>query len=48
MITEQILTGFDYATHIKKANEILEKELKKEALINKAKAVGFEPTILPA
>ena len=29
VITEQILTGFDYATHIKKANGILEKELKK-------------------
>ncbi|MCI6177498.1 MAG: hypothetical protein MR658_01485 [Campylobacter sp.] len=29
VITEQILTGFDYATHIKKANETLEKELKK-------------------
>lgn len=41
MITEQILTGFDYATHIKKANEILEKELKKEALIFKFPKLEF-------
>ncbi|MCI7024265.1 MAG: hypothetical protein MR964_08625 [Campylobacter sp.] len=29
VINDKILTGFDYATHIKKANEILKKELKK-------------------
>ncbi|MCI7581318.1 hypothetical protein [Campylobacter sp.] len=41
VVTEQILTGFDYATHIKKANEILEKELKKEALIFKFLVLEF-------